>query len=101
MYVRIQIHTHTHVYVYIHMCMYIHISMKPLHVSHRIDADCSGAIEKHEFIRPLTRWINESKTAPRFVKYNMERALHQQDAACWVISWEVNGINACDTPKLG
>eukprot|EP00435_Cladocopium_sp_Y103_P068459 s361_g31.t1 len=44
-----------------------------------IDADCSGSIEKNEFIRPLTRWINESKTAPRFVKYNMERALHQQD----------------------
>lgn len=44
-----------------------------------IDADGSGSIEKNEFIRPLSRWINESKTAPRFVKYNMERALHQQE----------------------
>jgi hypothetical protein len=59
--------------------------MKPLHVSRRIDADGSGSIEKNEFIRPLSRWINESKTAPRFVKYNMERALHQQDAESWVI----------------
>ena len=44
----------------------------------RIDADGSGAISKEEFIRPLTRWIHESKTAPRFVKYNVDRSLQAQ-----------------------
>ncbi|CAK9005580.1 unnamed protein product [Durusdinium trenchii] len=43
-----------------------------------IDADGSGAISKEEFIRPLTRWIHESKTAPRFVKYNVDRSLQAQ-----------------------
>jgi len=45
----------------------------------RIDADLSGSIEKDEFVRPLSRWIVDSKTAPRFVKYNVERVLQQQD----------------------
>jgi len=44
-----------------------------------IDADLSGSIEKDEFVRPLSRWIVDSKTAPRFVKYNVERVLQQQD----------------------
>ena len=44
----------------------------------RIDADGSGAINKEEFVRPLTRWIHESKTAPRFVKYNVDRSLQAQ-----------------------
>eukprot|EP00438_Fugacium_kawagutii_P007073 Skav227766 [mRNA] locus=scaffold1653:355596:358260:- [translate_table: standard] len=45
----------------------------------RIDADASGSISKDEFVAPLSRWIIESKTAPRFVKYNVDRILHQQD----------------------
>ncbi|CAK9005576.1 unnamed protein product [Durusdinium trenchii] len=45
----------------------------------RIDADGSGAINKEEFVRPLTRWIHESKTAPRFVKYNVDRSLQAQE----------------------
>lgn len=44
-----------------------------------IDEDASGSIEKEEFIRPLSRWIHDSKTAPRFVKYNVDRVLHQQE----------------------
>lgn len=44
-----------------------------------IDEDASGSIQKEEFIRPLSRWIHESKTAPRFVKYNVDRVLHQQE----------------------
>eukprot|EP00913_Durusdinium_trenchii_P028537 g26765.t1 len=44
-----------------------------------IDADGSGAINKEEFVRPLTRWIHESKTAPRFVKYNVDRSLQAQE----------------------
>ena len=31
------------------------------------------------FVRPLSRWIHESKTAPRFSKYNLERSLLQQE----------------------
>ena len=27
--------------------------------------DTSGAIEQNEFIRPLSRWVRDSKTAPR------------------------------------
>ena len=29
-----------------------------------IDIDNSGAIEQNEFIRPLSRWVRDSKTAP-------------------------------------
>lgn len=44
-----------------------------------IDTDASGAIEQNEFIRPLSRWVRDSKTAPRFIKYNMMRVMHKQD----------------------
>ncbi|CAK9060751.1 unnamed protein product [Durusdinium trenchii] len=44
-----------------------------------IDVDGSGSIEAHEFIAPLSRWVHESKTAPRFIKYNMLRSMQQQD----------------------
>eukprot|EP00434_Breviolum_minutum_P006849 symbB.v1.2.006042.t1/scaffold339.1/size225540/6 len=36
-----------------------------------IDTDGSGTIESAEFIGPLSRWAHDSKTAPRFIKYNM------------------------------
>eukprot|EP00435_Cladocopium_sp_Y103_P010174 s1083_g2.t1 len=36
-----------------------------------IDSDQSGTIEAAEFIGPLSRWAHDSKTAPRFIKYNM------------------------------
>lgn len=45
---------------------------------HMIDSDMSGAINKEEFVGPMSRWIVDSKTAPRFVKYNVERVLHRQ-----------------------
>ncbi|CAK9002195.1 unnamed protein product [Durusdinium trenchii] len=44
-----------------------------------IDTDGSGFIEPNEFIRPLSRWVHDSKTAPRFIKYNMMRAMAQQE----------------------
>jgi len=44
-----------------------------------IDIDNSGSIEQNEFIRPLSRWVRDSKTAPRFIKYNMMRTMHKQD----------------------
>ncbi|CAE7898813.1 Sodium channel protein type 11 subunit alpha [Symbiodinium microadriaticum] len=44
-----------------------------------IDTDGSGTIEASEFIKPLSRWVHDSKTAPRFIKYNMLRTMHQQE----------------------
>jgi len=44
-----------------------------------IDADGSGTVEADEFIAPLSRWVHESKTATRFIKYNLMRAMHQQE----------------------
>ena len=45
----------------------------------RIDVDHSGEVSPDEFISPLSRWIHDSKTAPRFVKYNIDRSLHAQE----------------------
>ncbi|CAE7292238.1 TPC1 [Symbiodinium natans] len=44
-----------------------------------IDLDGSGSIEADEFVIPLSRWVHDSKTAPRFIKYNLMRAMAQQD----------------------
>eukprot|EP00435_Cladocopium_sp_Y103_P019287 s1155_g4.t1 len=44
-----------------------------------IDTDGSGTVERNEFIQPLSRWVHESKTAPRFIKYNLMRSLHEQE----------------------
>eukprot|EP00435_Cladocopium_sp_Y103_P018509 s3024_g4.t1 len=47
---------------------------------HMIDHDNSGTVEVEEFIGPLSRWAHDSKTAPRFIKYNMLQTMHlQQD----------------------
>eukprot|EP00931_Biecheleriopsis_adriatica_P010038 TRINITY_DN111132_c0_g1_i1.p1 TRINITY_DN111132_c0_g1~~TRINITY_DN111132_c0_g1_i1.p1 ORF type:complete len:393 (-),score=105.12 TRINITY_DN111132_c0_g1_i1:40-1143(-) len=44
-----------------------------------LDEDGSGGIDKNEFINTLSRWREDSRTAARFVKYNMQRCLDQQD----------------------
>jgi len=44
-----------------------------------IDADGSGAIEAAEFIAPLSRWVRDSKTAPRFIKYNLQQTMQTQE----------------------
>lgn len=46
---------------------------------HMIDVDQSGTIEISEFIGPLSRWAHDSKTAPRFIKYNMLQSMHLQE----------------------
>lgn len=51
-----------------------------------IDVDASGAIEAQEFIAPLSRWVRESKTAPRFIKYNMLQALDAQEEIIRILS---------------
>lgn len=51
-----------------------------------IDVDGSGAIEAQEFIAPLSRWVRESKTAPRFIKYNMLQALDAQEEILRILS---------------
>ncbi|CAE7809304.1 TPC1 [Symbiodinium sp. CCMP2592] len=44
-----------------------------------IDVDGSGTIEVAEFIGPLSRWVHDSKTAPRFIKYNMLQTMQTQE----------------------
>ncbi|CAE7315625.1 CACNA1B [Symbiodinium pilosum] len=44
-----------------------------------IDVDGSGTIEVAEFIGPLSRWVHDSKTAPRFIKYNMLQTMQLQE----------------------
>jgi len=44
-----------------------------------IDVTNEGSIKADEFIAPLSRWVHDSKTAPRFIKYNLMRALEQQE----------------------
>lgn len=44
-----------------------------------IDTTGEGTIKADEFIAPLSRWVHDSKTAPRFIKYNLMRALEQQE----------------------
>jgi len=44
-----------------------------------IDNDSSGTIEVAEFIGPLSRWAHDSKTAPRFIKYNLLQSINLQE----------------------
>ena len=44
-----------------------------------IDTGEDGYIEPWQFIGPMTRWVHESKTAPRFIKYNMHRSVIMQE----------------------
>jgi len=44
-----------------------------------IDLDGSGAIEAAEFVGPLSRWAHDSKTAPRFIKYNLMQTMKTQE----------------------
>ncbi|CAE7191248.1 CACNA1C [Symbiodinium necroappetens] len=44
-----------------------------------IDVHREGAVEAQEFIAPLSRWVHDSKTAPRFIKYNMVRTMQNQE----------------------
>ncbi|CAJ1366526.1 unnamed protein product [Effrenium voratum] len=37
-----------------------------------IDTTREGFISAPEFIAPLSRWVHDSKTAPRFIKYNLQ-----------------------------
>lgn len=44
-----------------------------------IDTEGCGYVEARQFIGPLSRWVRDSKTAPRFVKYNLMRMLNKHD----------------------
>ncbi|CAE7269477.1 Scn11a [Symbiodinium sp. CCMP2456] len=44
-----------------------------------IDINSEGEIDAAEFIAPLSRWVHESTTAPRFIKYNMLRTIQMQE----------------------
>ncbi|CAE8593115.1 unnamed protein product [Polarella glacialis] len=43
-----------------------------------IDGDGSGFVDPEEFISAMNRWASTSKTAARFVKYQMMRSIVQQ-----------------------
>lgn len=44
-----------------------------------IDVEGTGQVHARDFIGPLSRWVRDSKTAPRFVKYNMMRMMERHD----------------------
>ncbi|CAJ1374741.1 unnamed protein product [Effrenium voratum] len=44
-----------------------------------IDIDESGSLQVSEFIGPLSRWARDSKTAPRFIKYNLMQSMQMQE----------------------
>jgi len=58
-----------------------------------IDVDGSGSIEAAEFIAPLSRWVHDSKTAPRFIKYNMLRSMQQQDELYRQSHYQFNALS--------
>jgi len=43
-----------------------------------LDEDGGGTISLSEFTGALSRWLHDSKTATRFVKYNIQRTMKQQ-----------------------
>ena len=82
-----------------------------IHVIHVIfrssnQADNSGTIEAAEFIGPLSRWAHDSKTAPRFIKYNMLQTMQLQEdlydmcADCFKhLSLQIDQV-ACDVKAV-
>ncbi|CAE8610836.1 unnamed protein product [Polarella glacialis] len=44
-----------------------------------LDGDDSGTVEPEEFINAISRWMHDSKTANRFVKYNVMGTMIQQE----------------------
>ncbi|CAJ1353212.1 unnamed protein product [Effrenium voratum] len=44
-----------------------------------LDKDGTGTIQPSHFISALSRWLHDSKTASRFVKYNLMKAMEQQN----------------------
>lgn len=44
-----------------------------------IDVEGTGQVHARDFIGPLSRWVRDSKTAPRFVKYNLMRMMERHD----------------------
>ncbi|CAE8583965.1 unnamed protein product [Polarella glacialis] len=51
-----------------------------------LDGDGSGTIDSSEFIGALSRWLHDSKTAARFIKYNVMQALQQQEKLSDLVS---------------
>ena len=48
---------------------------------HNINTSAPQSLKRQvaEFIGPLSRWAHDSKTAPRFIKYNMIQTMHLQE----------------------
>ncbi|CAJ1365681.1 unnamed protein product [Effrenium voratum] len=46
---------------------------------HMIDMEESGTLKVSDIIGPLSRWAHDSKTAPRFIKYNLMQSMQMQE----------------------
>jgi len=65
-----------------------------------IDADGSGTVEAEEFVTPLSRWVHDSKTATRFIKYNLMRHMQQQEAFMQDVSSRLDRLQAYVAPAM-
>lgn len=65
-----------------------------------LDEDGSGSVDKNEFIGTLNRWKEDSRTAARFVKHNMQRALDQQDRIVAMLNMQYEYLVAASSPGL-
>ena len=66
-----------------------------------IDSTGEGEIESQEFIAALSRWVHDSKTAPRFVKYNMLRSLQMQEYAFEIMQEQFDRLSARIAARFG
>ncbi|CAE7226337.1 Scn11a [Symbiodinium sp. CCMP2592] len=65
-----------------------------------IDADGSGTVEAEEFVTPLSRWVHDSKTATRFIKYNLMRHMQQQEAFMQDVSSRLDRLQEYVAPAM-
>eukprot|EP00933_Yihiella_yeosuensis_P027026 TRINITY_DN20968_c3_g1_i1.p1 TRINITY_DN20968_c3_g1~~TRINITY_DN20968_c3_g1_i1.p1 ORF type:complete len:390 (+),score=72.33 TRINITY_DN20968_c3_g1_i1:2-1171(+) len=67
-----------------------------------VDADGSGSVEPEEFNSALSRWMTESRTASRFVKYNLMRSMVQLgDVQTAIADLEKQVRNLCSNNSTG
>ncbi|CAE7484589.1 Scn11a [Symbiodinium sp. CCMP2456] len=65
-----------------------------------IDADGSGTVEAEEFVTPLSRWVHDSKTATRFIKYNLMRHMQQHEAFMQDVSSRLDRLQEKVAPVM-
>ncbi|CAE7947479.1 dis3l2 [Symbiodinium sp. KB8] len=58
-----------------------------------VDLNGDGMIQPTEFIGPLSRWARDSKTAPRFVKYNLMKMQAQQEELFYLSDFYLRSLS--------